>query len=288
MQLIEGSLTLKPLLKWAGGKRHIASKIEKYFPSNWREGVYFEPFFGGGAIFFHLEPKESIISDLNPRLIGFYKILKKQSDELLVEIKRISTKFNKVEESQKKNFYLDVREKYNNSENNSLESASLLYILNKLCFNGLYRENSKGLFNVPFGDKKVFPEIPIESFKKNSRLLKNTKIINSDFEKAIAEAKNGDIIYFDPPYVPVNQTSNFTAYQASGFPLDAQERLAKKMVELAKSNVRAICSNSDTEITREIFKGLNQFQISAPRMVSAKSSGRGTVTELVITNFHAE
>jgi len=180
---------------------------------------------------------------------------------------------------------LEIRKAFNSADSTSLESAAYLYALNKLCFNGLYRENSKGDFNVPFGQKKRFPSLELDEVKDISLLLRNTKIMNSDFETTTKIAAAGDFIYFDPPYIPVNISSSFTSYHAVGFGIEDQKRLAELMVDLAKDGTKAMCSNSDTPVSRDIYKELDIRAIQAPRMVSAKASGRGSISELLITNY---
>ncbi len=276
---------MKPLLKWAGGKRHIAEELFSYFPVDWNKGTYIEPFIGGGAMFLFLTPEKAIIADLNIRLFGFYSHIKNSHKEVFDGIFEIARDFDEIASGGKKDFYLDLRTKYNSSEVDSLESAILLYSINKLCFNGLYRENSKGFFNVPFGQKKIFPALDRQEFKSASEHLAKASIHNSDFEGTISHAVEGDFVYLDPPYIPVDATASFTSYHADGFGLPDQERLAQKMLELKEAGIKAMCSNSDTPLTREIYKSLNQKTIQAPRMVSAKASGRGSVSELVITNY---
>ena len=276
---------MKPLLKWAGGKRHIAEELLSSFPVDWSKGTYIEPFIGGGAMFLFLAPEKAIIADLNIRLFGFYSHIKSSHEEVFNGIFEIAKNFNETESEKKKDFYLGLRSKYNSSDVASLESAILLYSINKLCFNGLYRENSKGLFNVPFGQKKIFPALDKQEFELASELLAKALILNSDFEGTISHATEGDFVYLDPPYIPIDATASFTSYHADGFGLPDQERLAQKMLELKEAGIKAMCSNSDTPLTREIYGGLNQKTIQAPRMVSAKASGRGSISELVITNY---
>jgi len=276
---------MKPLLKWAGGKRHIADELFSYFPVDWNKGTYIEPFIGGGAMFLFLAPERALIADLNIRLFGFYSHIKNSPDEVFNGIFEISKSFNESLLEKKKDFYLELRSKYNSSEVSSVESAILLYSLNKLCFNGLYRENSKGFFNVPFGQKKSFPALERQDFESASTLLQNATVSNSDFEGTLSHAVAGDFVYLDPPYIPIDATSSFTSYHADGFGLSDQSRLAQRMIELKESNIKAMCSNSDTPLSREVYGNLNIKTIQAPRMVSARASGRGSVSELVITNF---
>lgn len=276
---------MKPLLKWAGGKRHIADELLSFFPDEWNKGTYLEPFIGGGAMFLFLAPEKAVIADLNIRLFGFYSHVKNSSEDVFAGISELANEFNETDSDKKNDFYYDLRSKYNASDAEGIESAIMLYSINKLCFNGLYRENSKGFFNVPFGQKKAFPILDERDFKSAAELLSKATILNSDFEGTISHATEGDFIYLDPPYIPIDATASFTSYHADGFGLPDQERLAHKMLDLKEAGIKAMCSNSDTPLTREIYGGLNQRTIQAPRMVSAKASGRGSISELVITNY---
>jgi DNA adenine methylase len=276
---------MKPLLKWAGGKRQIAEELFSCFPEDWGSHTFIEPFIGGGAMFLHLNPKKAIIADLNKRLVNFYIHIKNSPDEVEAGVLDLAKRFDAEPDGEKKKFFLDLRSSFNHSDTESLQSAIHLYALNKLCFNGLYRENSKGFFNVPFGQKKKFPELEIGVFRNASDLLQKAEILNADFETTIAKAEEGDFIYLDPPYIPLDMTSNFTSYQAGGFGLADQKRLSKAMLELKENGIKAMCSNSDTPLTRDVFNSLNLKTIQAPRMVSAKASGRGMISELVITNY---
>jgi DNA adenine methylase len=275
---------MKPLLKWAGGKRHIVPVLERFLPSDWNAGTYFEPFLGGAALFLHLAPAQAMLADVNPWLIGFYKDVQKRPGELYALIQRYAGEFDELEQAAKKDFYLTLREKFNAAEV-GLDSSALFYVLNKLCFNGLYRENSKGAFNVPFGQKKQFPALVESDFLDASSALDGRLIELSDFEKTVSNAVAGDFVYFDPPYVPLTATASFTSYSSEGFGLEAQKRLASTMHDLQARGVRAMLSNSAAELTAEIYSGLRQETISAPRMVSAKASGRGQIDEFLIMNF---
>ena len=275
---------MKPLLKWAGGKRHIAHTLEQHLPSDWSAGSYYEPFLGGAAFFLHLQPPRAVVADLNPWLVRFYTDVREKPKELVSGIRGIAGVFDGNPPDSKKDFYLSLRTEFNESDL-SLESSVLLYALNKLCFNGLYRENSKGKFNVPFGQKARFPSFSEEDFLMASEMLSETNIELSDFEETVSGASKGDFVYFDPPYVPVSATSSFTSYSSEGFGLEAQVRLASTMLELKKKGVRAMTSNSFTDLTSEIYGGLRQETILAPRMVSASAAGRGEIKELLIMNY---
>lgn len=275
---------MKPLLKWAGGKRHIVPVLESYLPSDWDSGVYFEPFLGGAAFFLNLSPNAARLSDVNPWLVGFYTDVQKQPKALFAQIAKYAQNFDELDPEAKKDYYLQLRTKFNSSKV-SLDSSALFYVLNKLCFNGLYRENSKGAFNVPFGQKKTFPALVEADFVDASAAFKSATVELSDFEKTVSTAMPGDFVYFDPPYIPLTATSSFTSYSSEGFGVDAQKRLAATMHELKERGVKAMLSNSAAELTSQIYAGLRQEIISAPRMVSAKASGRGQVNELLIMNY---
>lgn len=275
---------MKPLLKWAGGKRQIAPVLQQHLPADWNQGTYFEPFFGGGAIFLHLLPKTAQISDVNPRLIGFYEDVRDQPDALLSLIRQIASKFNETQMAEKQNSYLALRSRFN-AEGRSLESSALFFALNKLCFNGLYRENARGEFNVPFGQKKEFPALFDADFFQVSKALADTRVLLADFEHATEGAKRGDFVYFDPPYIPLTPTASFTSYSSTGFGLDAQVRLAQTMASLRDRGVRVMMSNSSTLTTEEIFSDFRQVTISAPRNVGAKASSRGSVNELLVMSY---
>jgi DNA adenine methylase len=259
--------------------------LASFLPTNWRSGKYYEPFVGGGAMFLHLQPGQACLSDLNPRLVGFYRFVKDSPKALLSSINQLCDEFESASAGTKSEVFYDMRLRFNESDPLEIESASLLYALNKLCFNGLYRENSKGLFNVPFGHKKRFPPIDERDFLVVSSLLSTAELITSDFSVAVETSAPGDFVYFDPPYIPLNETSSFTAYSSAGFGIGHQKRLAELMQGLADRGVRAMCSNSDSVLTREVYSSLHVDVIQAPRMVSASSDGRKPVNELVIRNY---
>lgn len=275
---------MKPLLKWAGGKRHIAPTLEEHLPQDWGKGKYFEPFIGGAAFFLHLQPRVARLSDVNSRLVQFYKDVKLQPEVLNQEITQVAETFNSLTQEGKKEFYLAIRSNFNSGEL-SLKSSVNFFALNKLCFNGLYRENSSGGFNVPFGQKKQFPSFNLDDFLQVSHSLRNTELAKLDFEEAVTDAKPGDFVYFDPPYIPLDVTSSFTSYSAEGFGLQSQKRLAGLMGELKQRGVQAMLSNSMSELTSTIYGDFRQVEIKAPRMVSANGASRGLVSELLIMNY---
>ena len=285
MRITDETAPVKPLLKWAGGKRNLVTKLHDLFPKDWRSGNYYEPFLGGGAVFFSLLPASGTLSDLNPHLINFYLATQEKPETLFDAIIQIAEDFDSESDHLKQQKFMELRQQFNFGLLDKIELAATFYALNKLCFNGLYRENSKGYFNVPFGNKKIFPRPHKDDFLLVSVHLKKVSLLNTDFASAIVNAERGDFVYFDPPYIPLSATSSFTSYRSEGFSLDEQKRLSELMKTLANNGVRAMVSNSDTELTRQIFGEHRLEVISASRMVSATSKGRGTVKELVIMNY---
>ena len=288
---------VKPFVKWAGGKRGIIETLEKkgFIPKKFNR--YFEPMIGAGAVFFYIvknyNPKKCIISDINSDLINTYKAIKKDFDELIEELSKIKDDF--YNSKNKSDFYYTKRDEFNklkkDKENHLIYQSALFLFLNKTCFNGLYRVNKKDEFNVPFGkykNPKIYDE---DNLRKISKLLQNTKILNQDFEKAVKDAKKGDFVYFDPPYVPLSKTSDFTSYTKMDFGLEDQKRLAKVVNKLAKKGCYVMESNSSSDEIKTIFEGyenLNIYTIKAPRYISCKSDSRKPVKESVINNYKPE
>ncbi|HAO13585.1 MAG TPA: DNA methyltransferase, partial [Planktothrix sp. UBA8407] len=223
---------VKPFLKWAGGKRQLLPEILKYLPKNIGKTTYFEPFLGGGALLFELQPKQAIVNDSNRELINCYQVIKDDVEEL-IEI----LKLHKARNS--KEYYDDLREmdrlKQYNKFSKAEKAARIIY-LNKTCYNGLFRVNSKGQFNVPFGSYKN-PNILDEAVLRgvNNYFNQNTvTFLNRDFAEAVKDAKKGDFIYFDPPYDPVSNTASFTGYDVNGFNQNEQKRLKQVVDELTE------------------------------------------------------
>jgi len=327
----------KPFLKWAGGKRNLLDTFEKegFIPREFNR--YLEPMVGGGAVFFHIvekyEPENCIISDVNPDLIDTYKVLKNNLDELIKELKHIKREYE-MEDYQEEYYYsmrtyfntlkLDknnfddlknLKENVRNIENiegldkyfkkikitgekKMSRKVAIFIFLNKTCYNGLYRVNSSGEFNVPYGrysNPGIFKE---RNLKRISKLLRGTVIKNRDFEEVIEEAQENDFIYFDPPYVPISDTSDFTSYARGDFDLNEQMRLAEVFSELATKDCYVMESNSnmflknDDEIKNElllevkhVYENFNIWPVQASRYISCKADGRKPVEEVVITNY---
>ncbi len=269
---------MRPLLKWAGGKRTLIESIVDLLPADYKERRYHEPFFGGGAVFFHIEPAEGSINDVNPRLINFYRVVRDRPAELIEEASRY-----KYEEAE---FYVR-RSRFNTPDLDEVEDAALFIYLNKTAYNGLYRVNSKGEFNVPFGRYSNPTIVPIERILKTSELLKNVKILCGDFSYVLDEADAGDVCYLDPPYYPSSKTANFTDYSSDGFKKRDQERLKDLCVSLDRKGVTFVLSNSDTETIRDLYQaseGFKMIPLSTMRMISRKVSSRDSGQDLLITN----
>jgi DNA adenine methylase len=286
-------MTLNPVIKWAGGKRHIAQSLADKAPSQFQ--TYFEPFIGGAAFFLHLNHRPSVVGDINVGLTTFYEVLRDMPGELISQIRSFAESFDAADDESKSVTYYEVRNIYNANRmerirteidfSSKLENARNFYILNKLAFNGLYRENRKGFFKVPFNGRKSFPSVDERRFRDVAGRLSAAKILTADFDDVVGAAVEGDFVYFDPPYVPLTPTSSFTSYSESGFGLADQKRLAKCMSELTKKGVKAMLSNSATPLSREIYSEFQIEELEAPRAISSKASTRGSVTEILVRNY---
>jgi DNA adenine methylase len=282
---------VKPLLKWAGGKRRLLQTLFEVFPANFEitRNNFFEPFVGGGAVLFELanhisaveigslnkKQKSIKISDTNEELINFYKVVRDNPSELLRKIKALA-------KSTDRDSFYSIRS--SSPKTKAGRAARLLY-LNRLCFNGLYRVNSKGEFNVPYG-RYAKPNIyNPELIRACSAWLKNVKISEETFEDAVVEAKKGDLVYFDPPYIPLSATASFASYAKEGFSEKDQRELAKVIAALTKRGVYVVLSNSDTKLSRQIFGDLNLFAVPVGRSISANGASRSKVNELIGTNY---
>ena len=266
-------------VKWAGGKKQLLSQFESFFPKTAER--YFEPFVGGGAVAFYIiqrnNLKEIYLSDINEELINCYEVIRDNVEELISKLK-----FHR--ENHNKEYFYAIRELVPNILS-KVERASIFIYLNKTCFNGLYRVNSKGKFNVPIGSYKnpsIFQE---KDLKELSEILKKTKILKMNFEKALDYAKKGDFIYFDPPYYPLKKGKSFTTYTKDNFLEKEQEKLAYVFRELDKKGCKVMLSNSDTEFIKSLYEEFNIHIVKANRMINSDATKRGEINELVITNY---
>ncbi|VEU78290.1 adenine-specific DNA methyltransferase [Mycoplasmopsis columbinasalis] len=273
---------MQPFVKWVGGKRQLLDELVKRMPANFNR--YFEPFVGGGALFFRVCPKDFIINDKNLELITTYKCL---TNEECFESLCKNLEYHKLNHSEK--HYLEVRhlDRERNFESlpNDVKGARLIY-LNKSCFNGLYRVNSKGYFNVPSGKKKQVNIGKTQNLVNIFNYLKRkeSQILNVDFEVAIASAKSGDFVYFDPPY-DADESLLFTSYTKEAFGKNEQIRLSEVFKKLNKKGVFLMMSNSNTKLVNDLYSEFNIQIVQAKRLVSADNKGRKNVEEVIITNY---
>ena len=277
----------KPFIKWVGGKGKLVSELEKYFPKEFNK--YYEPFVGGGALFFYLKQNKeisfSLINDINSKLITAYKQIQKNPKKIINLLKNIELEYKALSFEQQEKYFYQKREIYNKEKLDNLNTAAHLIFLNKTCFNGMYRENSKGEYNIPFGDQKNPTICDEKNILTVSSCLKNTEIMNQSFEEFIEKCKKGDFIYFDPPYHPVNATSSFTSYSKNTFGPKQQEILRDTFVELSKKGCFVMLSNSDTEFIKNLYKDFNINYIYAARSINSKGDKRSKIKEVVITNY---
>lgn len=286
-----------PILKWAGGKRQLLEELYSRFPSEFNH--YHEPLFGGGALFFDLEPKNGTINDTNPRLINFYKQVRNRPSELI----RLLKSFDSPESDPKQerdfsetnrkgkditNYYYQQRELLNRRPNNEtfeeLEEAALLLYLNRTCFNGLYRENQSGEFNVPIGRYSNPDWVRQDEIRTASSVLDDTEIVNTNFEYVAESAESGDLVYFDPPYEPMSPTAYFTDYSAEGFDREDQERLLEVAQELDEAGVHVILSNSGVLYDLYDEAGFYVETVGATRVINSDADNRDEVDEIIATN----
>ncbi|MFW6172823.1 MAG: DNA adenine methylase [Elusimicrobiota bacterium] len=271
----------KPFLKWVGGKRQLLEQFEDVFPKDFN--IYHEPMVGGGAVFFHLTPKTAVINDTNEDLMRAYEVVRDNVDELIDLLKIFKENHNK-------DFYYKTRDEFNELKkkangDNKIELTARLVYMNRTCFNGLYRVNQKGEFNVPIGRYKNPTICDEDTLRAVSQVLENVQILCGDFEKATESVATDDFVYFDPPYDPVSDTANFTEYTNGGFGKEGQKRLAQTFRQLDKRDVKVALSNSDTDFIKNLYQGFNVHILKARRHINSNADGRGEINEVLITNF---
>ncbi|MDD6652693.1 MAG: Dam family site-specific DNA-(adenine-N6)-methyltransferase [Clostridium sp.] len=275
-------LKAKPFVKWAGGKRSIVDKLVKLAPDEYK--TYYEPFVGGGAMLYELQPKKAVINDYNAELMNVYECIKDEN-----KFANMCSELNKHEANHSEEYYYKIRDLDRNKKNfNKLadyKRAARTIYLNKACFNGLYRVNSKNEFNVPSGKKvKVNtydgPNLGIIHCLLN---FYDIKLLSIDFEESVKDAKKGDFIYFDPPYD--SDTSTFNSYTENGFGKEEQKRLSEVFKDLDKRGCYVMLSNYNTKLVKELYNGYNFNYVTAQRNIGASAKNRGTVEEVIITNY---
>lgn len=273
-QTLPRIVSASPFLKWAGGKGRILPQLLQHFPKDVHNRRYYEPFVGGGAVFFALQPRQSHLFDLNPDLVEAYCVVRDRVEELIAALGAHS--------NDPGHFY-HVRAQ-DTSTLSPVERAARLLYLNRTCFNGLYRVNRRGEFNVPFG-KYANPTIcNVEGLRASSRALQGVTIEHADFAEATHCARAGDFVYFDPPYVPLSPTSSFTAYYSHKFGEEEHKRLARTFAALAERGVTVALSNSDTPLVRMLYADFTIASIVARRNINSKADRRGAVREVLIVS----
>ncbi|GFP76383.1 DNA adenine methylase [Clostridium fungisolvens] len=300
----------KPFLKWAGGKTQLLEQFEDFYPSKLKEdkiNTYIEPFIGGGAVFFNLQAKYNfdriVINDINKILVITYKVIQNNVEDLIEKLEEFHDSYHSTDEMEfKEKFYYEKRELFNNLKihvgveefsKNWIELAAIMIFLNKTCFNGLYRENKKGGFNVPFGKRRSAPILDEENLLEVNKALKDVIILNGDFTGVEEYINSETFIYIDPPYRPLSDTSSFNDYSKVEFNDESQIRLGKWVRRLAESKqVKVMLSNSDPKnidendnFFDELYEGFNIGRVKAVRNINSKGSGRGAINEIAVTTY---
>jgi len=272
---------IAPFLKWVGGKRQIMSTIVEHLPKNISKLDYIEPFVGGGAVLFHLQPNKAIINDFNSELINVYEVLKNDVDNLIIDLKK--------HDNEADYFYnirgFDRTEKF--KELSKVERASRIIYLNKTCFNGLYRVNNAGEFNAPFGRYKNPNIVNEPTLKAVNKYLNtnNIKILNGDYIDALKFANEKSFVYLDPPYHPISESSNFTGYIQGGWNIYDQVRLREACDELNSKGIQFLLSNSASSFIIDQYKEYKVIIIKANRAINSDGANRGEVEEVLVRNY---
>lgn len=293
-------VTLKPFIKWVGGKSQLVEQIEKMLPADSEKTLtkYAEPMVGGGALFFNILSKydfeELYISDINAELINAYQAVKNDVDNLIAKLNEMQMLFLPMDENGRKYFYYTVRERFNSStltEETATEKAAQFIFLNKTCFNGLYRVNRKGQFNVPMGAYKNPTICDDENLRNIHEALQNVTIVCGDYSLSKSFIDKDTFVYLDPPYRPISETSGFTAYNTDVFDDNEQIRLSKFIDEINLSGAKIVLSNSDPKNVNEednffddLYKNYKINRVEASRAINSKGDKRGKINELLICN----
>lgn len=273
----------KPFLKWVGGKGQLLEQFQNLLPKKFNN--YYEPFVGGGAVFFSINHDKAHINDINKTLVQTYIHIREDTEKLIKALKKLEEEFLSKTQEERKEFYYSLREKYNSLPVQDFKRATYFMFFNKTAFNGVYRENSKGGFNVPMGSYTNPKIVDEENIKNVANALKNTKITSGSFVDAVKNTKAGDFVYFDPPYHPLSETSSFTSYSKDSFTKEDQIKLRDLFVELDKKGVYVMLSNSSAPFIQEIYSDYKQIPVYATRMINSKSDKRGKISEVVIVNY---
>lgn len=274
-----------PFVKWAGGKKQLLAQYQAHFPANF--GRYIEPFVGGGAVFFYLynqrqlAGKPVVLIDRLEELVNCYRVIQGQVEELIAALQAHDAHKSDAD------YFYEVRDwdrSPDYAQRSDVERAARFIYLNRVCYNGLYRVNRRGQFNVPFGSHRNPTVCDADNLRAVHGALQGVTLLCADFEVCLALAEPGDLVYLDPPYHPLSDTAHFTSYTSSSFCVEDQKRLAHLFRELDRRGCRIMLSNSHTELVRELYDGYEQVQVQAARAISSKAMGRGAIPELLIVN----
>lgn len=294
----------RPFVKWAGGKGSLISQLSNFYPYELKNGIierYIEPFVGGGAVLIDIlqnyDVRQAYAFDINMDLINAYNVIKNNVEELITNLKRMGTEYLQLGQEERKNYFYNIRNEYNDytlQENQqNVQRASQFIYLNRTCFNGLYRVNKDGKFNVPVGSYKNPTICDEENLRNLSELIQNVQFQYGDYRRSMEYVTENTFVYFDPPYRPLNMTSGFTSYTKEDFNDDNQRELATFYRELNERNAKLMLSNSNPKNINEedkffdnIYQGFNIDEIYASRMINANSNGRGKISEILITNYN--
>ena len=267
----------KPFVKWAGGKAKLLSELVAHLPQDY--GTYHEPFAGGAALFFEIAPEKATLSDVNPELMNTYRVIQSDVESLIEELRQ---------HRHNEEYFYEIRNADRSPDfaswGDAKRAGRFLY-LNKTCFNGLYRVNSQGQFNVPFGDYSNPRLVDEENLRACAAALAGTKLSEDSFTNLTARVRSGDLVYLDPPYAPLTATANFTSYSKEGFGVELQTALRDVCVDLDSGGVKFMLSNSYTPLVLDLYKKFNIDCVLSPRAINSKASRRGPVPEVIVTNY---
>ena len=291
----------KPFIKWVGGKGQLIDQLTNLLPKDfccWKDTTYIEPFVGGGAMLFYMlqhfpNIKHAVINDINTDLTTCYQTIRDNAEELILSLKNIEEYYLSIkEEEERKSFFMSVREQYNQKNLAPVDNTTKFIFLNRTCFNGLYRVNKSGLFNVPFGKYKNPKICDPQTIRKDSELLQRVEILNGDFEETFNYAKGNTLFYFDPPYRPLSDTSSFNDYTKESFNDDTQIRLKEYCDRINNAGYSFMLSNSDCKGKTEsdnffdiLYKDYQIERVWASRSINANPNKRGKLTEILVHNY---
>ena len=286
----------KPFVKWVGGKTQLIDQLEALLPADfdqWENVTYIEPFVGGGAMLFymlqtHSNIKSAVINDINPDLTTCYKVVKESPSELVQSLKKIQKEYYALEsEEARKQFYLQMRDEFNTKALDDIRNTTLFFFLNRTCFNGLYRVNKAGLFNVPFGKYETPTICDANTIYADSELLQNVEILTGDYQQTLVHAKGNTLFYFDPPYRALNSTSSFNDYNKEAFNDIAQKRLKEFCDQVERAGYKFMLSNSDCKdmFFDDLYLRYTIARVWASRSVNANPKKRGKLQEILVRNY---